>query len=72
MPKVQAHARTRDGHTFQGSVSDLASEEVAALMEHLDENWGDTAMFRISTEEGFTCIPMDNLSSLSFSVVDEG
>lgn len=71
MPKVQAHARTRDGHTFQGVALDHTIEEVTALMDHLDENWGDTAMIRISTEEGFTCIPMDNLSSLSFSVVDE-
>lgn len=71
MTKVQANAFTRDGYIIQGSVSDLPSEEVTALMGHLDENWGDIAMIRVNTEEGFACIPMDNLSYLSFSVVDE-
>lgn len=71
MPKVQAHAYTRDGYTFRGAVSDNTVEEIEALVEHLDNNWGDIGMIRINTEEGFTCIPLDNLSSLSFSVIDE-
>lgn len=71
MTKVQANAFTRDGYIIQGSVSDNTVEEIKALMEHLDENWGDTAMIRVNTEEGFACIPMDNLSYLSFSVADE-
>lgn len=71
MPKVQANAFTRDGYIIQGSVSDNTVEEIKTLMEYLDENWEDTAMIRISTEEGFACIPMDNMSYLSFSVVDE-
>ena len=70
MTKVQATAFTRDGYIIQGSVSDLTSEEVTALREYLDEHWEDIAMIRVPTEEGFTCVPMDNMSYLSFSVVD--
>lgn len=71
MPKYQSVARTRDGHTFRSGVFDLSPEEVADLTEHLDENWGDIGMIRINEENGFTCVPRDNLSALSFSVVDE-
>lgn len=71
MPKVQAHVRTRDGHILRGAASNLTDEEVEALAEGFDNNWSDLVMVRIATEDGFACIPMDNLSTLSFSVVDE-
>ena len=72
MSKVQANACTRDGHTFHGEVLDHTIEEAEKIMDYLDDNWADAGMLRIYTEEGFTSIPLDNLSYLSFSVVDEG
>lgn len=71
MPKFQSHVRTKEGHTFRSAVFDHTPEEITDLMDYLEENWGDIRMIRVTEEEGYTCIPRDNLSSFSFREVDE-
>lgn len=71
MPKYQSVARTRDGHTFQSVVTDNTPEEIVEIMDHLDVNWEGVTMIRITEENGYTCIPRENVSSFSVMEVEE-
>lgn len=71
MPKYQAIAHTRDGYLFRGAVFDHTEEEIIEYMDHLDVNWEGVTVLRVTEEDGYTCIPRDNLSFFSFREVDE-
>lgn len=71
MPKYQSVARTRDGHTFRSAVFDHTEEEIIEYMDHLDVNWEGVTILRVAEENGYTCIPRDNVSFFSFKEVYE-
>lgn len=71
MPKYQSVARTRDGHTFQSVVTDNTPEEIVEIMDRLDVTWESVTMIRITEENGYTCIPRENVDSFSIREVDE-